>query len=73
MTPEQLRARNAAIKRAWDDPLRRALQKGGPKRKLSDDDYAEIVYLHRHYGWSHKELARSFKVSKTMIQKVLDK
>jgi hypothetical protein len=25
MTPEQLERRNAAIRRAWDDPLRRAL------------------------------------------------
>ena len=27
MTPEQLAARNAAIRAAWDDPLRRALMR----------------------------------------------
>jgi hypothetical protein len=27
MTPEQLAARNARIREAWDDPLRRALQR----------------------------------------------
>jgi hypothetical protein len=75
MTPKQLAARNAAIKAAWSDPLRCALARaraGRFKRKLTDEDYAEIRLLHRRYEWSHTLLARSFKVSKTMIQKILE-
>ena len=47
MTPAQLEARNAAIRAAWDDPLKRALMRRRTERtqfkqrgpKLAKDDY----------------------------------
>jgi hypothetical protein len=51
VTPEQLEARNAAIKLAWDDPLRRALMsaaksKPGSKRS-SKEAYNEYYRRYR--------------------------
>lgn len=43
MTPEQLRARNAAIKRAWDDPLVRALA-GAKKTKPGSRSSSREAY-----------------------------
>jgi hypothetical protein len=77
MTPAQIQARNEAIRRAWDDPLRCAMARKRAhnrkiKRKLTDGDYAEIRLLHWRHQWTQTLLARSFRVSRTMIQKILD-
>ena len=55
MTPEQLEARNTAIRKAWDDPLRRALasaQKTKPGSKL-DMTRKEYNAWYREYRRTH--------------------
>ena len=73
MTPEQLEARNAAIRLAWDDPLRLALarERARPIYKVSLKDRAEIRALSIIHGWSQRRLALSYLVSKPTIQKIL--
>jgi hypothetical protein len=39
MTPEQLERRNAAIRRAWDDPLRLALARKPNSKRSSQEAY----------------------------------
>jgi len=56
MTSAQLEARNAAIRRAWDDPLTRALQsarlsKPGSKRSSP----AAYNAYYREYGRKRRE------------------
>ena len=40
MTPEALERRNAAIRAAWEDPLKRALQSRRARERLGLDDQA---------------------------------
>jgi DNA-binding transcriptional regulator YiaG len=79
MDADQLSARNAAIRAAWDDPLRRALQRERalsrcyPKKKLTDAAYAEIRALHRRFGYSIRELARVYGVSRSTVFSILSR
>jgi hypothetical protein len=55
MTPEQLEARNAAIRAAWEDPLRLALARK-PDSKRSSPEAARAYY--RDYYRRRKEKAK---------------
>lgn len=57
MTPEQLKRRNEAIRKAWDDPLRRALmraKKEQPNSKRSSDEAYNAYY--REYRKRNRRL-----------------
>jgi hypothetical protein len=46
MTPEQLHARSEAIRRAWDDPLRRALMSA---KKTRGGKYSSVEAYNAYY------------------------
>ena len=66
MTPEQLAQRNAAIRKAWNDPLRLA-----QAQKTSPRDPAKIASILRlkTMGWTFEEIARVLGMSKTGVIK----
>lgn len=50
MTAEQLASRNAAIKRAWDDPLRRAIARARRVKVIARDASPKAYNAyHRNY------------------------
>jgi hypothetical protein len=49
VTREQLEARNAAIRLAWDDPLRRALQSKRLRKESQPSQYDDHNEYHRWY------------------------
>jgi hypothetical protein len=58
MSPEALEARNAAIRKAWDDPLRRALMsvaKGGVTGRRRSRAALNAYYRNYLKKWREKK------------------